>query len=134
MELIYPEESNILQRIAIQLHRELGCGFKEKVYQDAFELELKEAGIPYKREQRIQILYKGKPLNSEYIADFICYDKIIVELKAVSELTDVHFAQVLNYLTATNLDLGLLVNFGEKSLHVERIFNYRKNQINQNNP
>ena len=133
-KFLFEKETYNIRGCLINVHKELGCGFLENVYQDAFEQELKEAGIPYKREQRIQILYKGKPLNSEYIADFICYDRIIVELKAVSELTDVHFAQVLNYLTATNLDLGLLVNFGEKSLHVERIFNYRKNQNNQNNP
>ena len=116
------------------VHSELGCGFLEKVYQEALEREFTDKGIPFKREVNLKIYYKGNPLQQDYIADFVCYDKIIVELKAVSELTDVHFAQVLNYLTATDLDLGLLVNFGEKSLHVERIFNYRKNQINQNNP
>ncbi len=118
----------------IKVYNELGCGFFEKVYQEALELEFKEASIPYKREQKLQILYKGKPLQLDYIADFICYDKIVVELKAVSELSDIHLAQVLNYLKATNMDLGLLVNFGEQSLHIERIFNYRKNRKNQKNP
>ncbi len=97
-------------------------------------MEFIEAGVPYKRECRLPIYYKEKPLNVDYIADFYCYDSIIVELKAVSELSETHFAQVLNYLKATNQDLGLLVNFGEKSLHVERIFNYKKNQNNQINP
>ena len=80
------------------------------------------------------LYYRGIQLKQEYIADFICYGKIIIELKAVSELTDIHRAQVFNYLKATNLDLGLLVNFGEASLKVERLFNYRKNQSNQINP
>ncbi len=118
----------------INVHKELGCGFFEKVYQEALELEFKAHGIPYKREQKLPIYYKGEPLHLDYIADFICYDKIVIELKAVTELTDIHFAQVLNYLKATKMDLGLLVNFGENSLHVERIFNYRKNQKNQKNP
>lgn len=131
---LYQEETYNIRGCMIKVYNELGCGFFEKVYQEALELEFKASSIPYKREQKLQILYKGKPLNSDYIADFICYDKIIIELKAVSELTDIHFAQVLNYLKATNMDLGLLVNFGEKTLHIERVFNYRKNQKNQKNP
>lgn len=131
---LFEEETYKIRGCMINVHSELGCGFLEKVYQEALEREFVDAGIPYKREQKLHIFYKGEPLNLDYVADFICYDTIIVELKAVSELTDIHFAQVLNYLKATNLDLGLLVNFGEKSLHVERIFNYKKNHINQINP
>ena len=110
------------------VYNELGSGFLEKVYQEALEREFIEKDIPYKREAPIQILYKGVPLKQEYIADFICYDKIIVELKAVSELTEVHSAQVFNYLKATGLDLALLVNFGEERLKIERLFNYMKNK------
>ena len=105
---------------------ELGSGFLEKVYQEALEREFIEKKIPYKREAPLQIMYKGVPLHQEYIADFICYDKIIIELKAVSELTDVHSAQVFNYLKATNLDLALLVNFGGERLKIERLFNFMK--------
>lgn len=118
----------------MSVYNELGCGFLEKVYQEAFELELKSRNIPFEREKALRLYYRGKQLKQEYMADFICYGKIIVELKAVSELTDKHRAQVFNYLKATNLDLALLVNFGESSLKVERLFNYRKNQINQINP
>ena len=115
----------------MSVFNELGCGFLEKVYQEAFELELKARNIPYEREKAFRLYYRGIQLKQEYIADFICYEKIIVELKAVSELTDIHRSQVFNYLKATNIDLGLLVNFGETPLKVERLFNYRKNQINQ---
>lgn len=131
---LYQDETYNIRGCMIKVHKELGCGFYEKVYHEALELEFKASGIPYKREQKLQIFYKGEPLNLDYVADFICYDKIIIELKAVSELNEIHFAQVLNYLKATNLDLGLLANFGEQSLHVERVFNYRKNQNNQKNP
>ena len=112
------------------VYNELGSGFLEKVYQEALEREFIEKQIPYKREVPIQIFYKGVPLKQEYIADFICFDKVIVELKAVSELTEVHSAQVFNYLKATGLDLALLVNFGEERLKIERLFNYKKNKKN----
>jgi len=105
------------------VHRELGCGFLEKVYQEALERELIEAGIPYQREAQLPILYKGKPLEQQYVADFICFKKIIVELKAISKITDIERAQVINYLKATNFELGLLANFGETSLKVERLCN-----------
>ena len=114
---------------------ELGSGFLEKVYQEALELEFIEKGIPYKREAHLEIKYKGHPLQQEYIADFICYDKIIVELKAVTQLNEVHSAQVFNYLKATGLDLAILVNFGERNIKIERLFNFmKKKSENQNNP
>ena len=122
-DFLYQNETYNIRGCMIKVHTELGCGFYEKVYQEALELEFKASGIPYEREKRLPIFYKGEPLNLDYIADFICYNKIIIELKAVSQLTDIHFSQVLNYLKATDMDLGLLVNFGEQSLHVERIFN-----------
>lgn len=105
---------------------ELGSGFLEKVYQEALELEFQASGIPYEREVKLCISYKGKALQQEYIADFVCYGKIIVELKAVSKLNEVHEAQVLNYLKATGLDLALLVNFGETPVNIKRLFNFMK--------
>lgn len=105
------------------MHRELGCGFLERVYQDALELEFQERDIPYEREKSIQIMYKGKPLGEPYRADFVCYGKIIIELKALKELDGTHRAQVINYLKATKMKLGLLVNFGEMSAKVERLLN-----------
>ena len=134
MKYLLEEETFKIRGCLLNVHKELGCGFLEKVYQEALEMELIAAHIPYTREKALKIFYHGIQMKQEYIADFVCYDKIIVELKAMSELTDVHRAQVFNYLKATNLDLGLLVNFGETSLKVERLFNYSKNQINQKNP
>ena len=121
--LIYKKESYDICGALFAVHKELGCGFLERVYQDALECEFQERGIPYEREKEIQIMYKGKPLGDPYRADFVCYGKIIVELKAVSEATGVHRAQVLNYLKATNMKLGILANFGECFLTPERIVN-----------
>ena len=133
MNYYLEEETYEVRGALMRVFNDLGCGFMEKVYQEALELELKSSNIPFEREKALQLYYRGIKLKQEYVADFICYGKIIVELKAVSELTDKHRAQVFNYLKATNLDLGLLVNFGETSLKIERLFNYRKNQSNQSN-
>ena len=105
------------------VHRELGCGFLEAVYQEALAREFTEAGIPFKREFPLQINYKGQPLSKEYVADFVCYDSIIVELKAVSKITDIHKCQVKNYLKATGYKLGILANFGDISLETARVIN-----------
>lgn len=140
---LYEKESYAIRGCLMSVFNELGSGFLEKVYQEALEREFIEKGIPYKREAPLKIMYKGLPLEQQYFADFICYDKIIVELKAVTELTDVHSAQVFNYLKATGFDLAILVNFGEKQLKIERLFNFMKkkqantlinNQKNQINP
>ncbi|MBS2212135.1 GxxExxY protein [Carboxylicivirga mesophila] len=105
----------------MKVHRELGCGFLEQVYQEALEVELSKQGIPFEREAPLSITYDGVILNKQYFADFTCYDKIIVELKAVKELDNIHEAQVFNYLKATGYRLGLLINFGETSLEYKRI-------------
>ena len=120
---LYQEESYKIRGAVFAVHNELGCGFLERVYQDALENEFKERGIPYEREKLIQIMYKDKPLGEPYRADFVCYDKIIVELKALSALDGTHRAQVINYLKAAKMKLGLLVNFGEISAKVERLLN-----------
>ena len=133
MKYYLEEETYVVRGALMSVYNELGCGFLEKGYHEAFELELKSRNIPFEREKALRLYYRGIQLKQEYMADFICYGKIIVELKSVSELTDKHRAQVFNYLKATNMDLALLVNFGESSLKVERLFNYRKNQINQIN-
>ena len=121
--IIYKEESYAIRGAIIEVSKELGCGFLERVYQDALELEFRLRNIPYEREKSIQVMYKGHPLGEPYRADFVCYGKIIVELKAVEELSSTHRAQVLNYLHATKMKLGLLVNFGEQFSHVERLLN-----------
>lgn len=121
MNLIYKEESYEIIGAAMKAHQELGFGFLEEVYQQALEYEFKDVLIPYEREVPLKIRYKNEYLDKEYIADFICYDKIIVELKALSAVTSDHEAQVINYLKATGFKLGLLINFGTKSLFYKRL-------------
>ena len=116
MALIYPEESKRILGIALQLHREMGCGFKEKVYQDAFEVLLKEKGILYEKEKHIDLTFHGVRLEHDFFYDFLIEDKIGVEIKAVSEILGEYEAQIINYLHVSNHKLGLLLNFGSKSL------------------
>ncbi len=121
--LLYPEESYIIKGCMMEVHKELGSGFLEQVYQEALEREFKGAGVPYQRESHLRIKYKGEFLQKEYIADFVCYGKIIIELKTVSEITDIHKCQVLNYLKATGFQLGIIGNFAQKSLETARVVN-----------
>jgi GxxExxY protein len=99
-----------------EVHRQLGCGFLEGVYQEALKHELNLRKVPFIKEKKININYKGKILDKYYYADFICYDAILIELKALSSLNSNHESQVMNYLKATSLNIGLLINFGTKSL------------------
>ena len=122
--LFYRDESYKIRGALFAVHNELGCGFLERVYQDALEVEFRLRNIPYEREKAIQIVYKGEPLGEPYRADFVCYGKVIIELKSVSEILDVHRAQIINYLKATKMKLGFLVNFGEENLKIERIVRY----------
>jgi len=120
-EIIYKAESFKIIGACIEVHKELGSGFLEGVYQEALAVEMTKCGIPFERESELKISYKGICLNKKYIADFICYQKILLELKALSVLSTEHDSQVLNYLKATGFKLGLLVNFGNKSLESKRI-------------
>lgn len=124
MSLIYPEESFKITGALYEVHKHLGPGLLEKVYQEAFEKELKLQGIPYEREKSFTIMYKGEELGQKYIADFVCYDKIVVELKAVEDILPVHKAQIINYLAITGYKLGLLVNFNARQVKPERIVRY----------
>ena len=119
--LMYEAETGEIINACMTVHKELGNGFLEAVYQDALEIEFKDRGIPYAREAQIPIFYKGQRLDKEYYADFICYGKIIVELKCVSRLVNANKAQVINYLHGTKLNVGLLINFAEASLKWERL-------------
>jgi GxxExxY protein len=121
-ELLFKEESYKIVGACFEIYREKGCGFLESVYQECMEIELRLEGIPFVPQKPLALEYKGCPLRSKFVPDFICHDKIVVELKAASELTDEHRAQVQNYLKATGLKLGLLVNFGHyPKAQVERI-------------
>lgn len=111
-ELILKDEVFAIVGAAIEVHRELGPGFLEAVYQEALELELRERNIPFEAQKSLRIYYKGKVLNKEYFADLVCHGQIIVELKALDRLSGNEEAQVLNYLKATGLRVGVLINFG----------------------
>ena len=116
MALIYPDESKRLLGLAIRLHNEMGCEFREKVYQDAFEVLLKENKIPYEREKHIELVFHGVKLEHDFFYDFLIDNKIGVELKAVSEIVGEYESQLINYLHISNHKLGLLLNFGTTSL------------------
>ena len=105
---------------AMEVHRELGPGFLEAVYQEALAIELDEQFVPFQREVSLPITYKFTTLSCTYRADFICYGKILVELKAIQKLTDIEYAQVLNYMKATGHSRALLFNFGSPRLEYKR--------------
>jgi GxxExxY protein len=105
---------------AMEVHKELGSGFLEAVYQEALEREFTYQEIPHKSQPPVRIEYKGKPLKKKYEPDFICFDDVIVEIKAMDKLTSNEHAQIINYLKASRLKVGLLINFGAKSLEHQR--------------
>jgi len=112
MDLLYKEESYQIIGACFEVYKEKGCGFVEPVYQECLEIQFELMNLPYSAQTQLQLSYKGRPLKLKFIPDFVLFDKIIVELKAVKELNDEHRAQVHNYLRATGLRLGLLINFG----------------------
>ncbi len=121
-KLLFREECYSIQGAVFEVYREMGSGFLETVYQECLERELRSRGIPFVAQQELKLSYKGEVLNQFYKPDLICFDKIIVELKALREITGEHRSQVLNYLKATGMRLGLLVNFGQQQKAVvERI-------------
>ena len=124
MALLYPSESYKITGAIYEVHKELGPGLLEKVYQEALEKEFKLQGIPFEREKAFSITYKGEELEQKYIADFVCFDKIVIELKAVEELLPIHKAQLINYLAITGYKLGLLVNFNAIHVSPERIVRF----------
>ena len=111
-KILFKDECYEIQGAIFEVYREMGCGFLESVYQECLEKELSKRGIPFVTQQELQLTYKGEPLQQTYRPDLICYGQIIVELKAVKDIAPEHKAQVINYLKATGMKLGLLVNFG----------------------
>jgi GxxExxY protein len=120
-ELLYRDDTHRLIGLCMEIHRELGKGHDEVIYKDALTVELNKAAIPLAREKKFEVNYKGVVLPHFYFADFVVWDKILLEAKAVEKLVDAHVKQVLNYLAASKLKLGLLVNFGGDSLEWKRV-------------
>lgn len=121
--IIYKNEAFQIIGAAMEVHKTLGMGFLESVYQESMEIELTKRNIPFVSQKKIQIKYKDSLLNQYFVADLLCYDKIIIELKAVSAILPEHEAQIINYLKATGTKLGILLNFGEESLCFKRFPN-----------
>ena len=111
-EVLFAEGSYAIMGACFAVHKEKGCGFLEPVYQECMEIELEHLGIPFEAQKELRLTYRGRELRSKYIPDLVCFGRIIVELKAVTALAEEQVAQVLNYLHATGMELGILVNFG----------------------
>ncbi len=121
MGLFFEEETYAIRGAVFEVYREMGCGFLEAVYQECLEKELASKRIPFVSQPELNLNYKGKPLQQTYKPDLICYDQIILELKAAKDVAPEHKAQVINYLKATNLKIGLLINFGSHpKVQIER--------------
>ena len=120
-DIILKNESYKIIGLCMEVHNQLGAGFKEIIYKDALEIELKTHKIPFTREMQFKIEYKGVILPRRYPADFIVYEKIILEVKATSFIIDSFVAQTINYLKASGLQLGIIANFGEKSFTSKRV-------------
>ncbi len=111
-DLIYPDESYAIMGACFNVYKEKGAGFLEPVYQECLSIEFDYQSIPFVEQRELPLEYRGKRLSNKYKPDFICFDKIIIEIKAVSCIADEHRAQVINYLNASGLKLGILINFG----------------------
>jgi GxxExxY protein len=120
-EIIFKDESFQIVGLCMEVHRQLGMGFREVIYKDALEIEFRENNLPYQREKLYKIEYKGIILPHKYKADFIVFDQIVLEVKSTSLIVDSFVAQTINYLKASGLKLGMIVNFGEKSLNFKRV-------------
>ncbi len=127
--LLYKDEVYAIVGAAMEVHRTLGCGFLEAVYQEALEIKFNNRGIPHFAQKELPLIYKGRLLKKAYVADFVAYDMIIIELKASNGLTTLDDAQIINYLKASGLLVGVLINFGKDSLEWKRKVFETKNKI-----
>ena len=119
--LLYQELTEKILKACNRVHNELGCGFLEKVYQEALAIQMMEMGIAFEREKHLPITYHGKILKCDFYADFVVENKVIVELKAVTEMNPIFEAQIINYLKASGIKVGLLINFGVSHLQIKRL-------------
>lgn len=126
MALLAENETYQIIGSCMKVHQELGAGFLESVYQEAVEKTFAKNQVPYKLQQKIKILFDGAELDKYFVADFVCFDKIILEIKACEYISKSHQSQLLNYLKSTKMEIGLLVNFGESSLNWKRLINTPK--------
>ncbi|MFA9189681.1 GxxExxY protein [Flavobacterium magnesitis] len=124
-KILYKEESFKIIGACMKVHRSLGAGFLEAVYEEALMKEFLIQNIPFKRQLKLELYYDNQKLNKYYRADFVCYDSIILEIKAVTHIPDIFYAQLKNYLKCTQMDLGMLINFGTTSLTYKRIINLK---------
>ena len=122
--LLYKDLTDRILKAAYMVHNELGCGFLEKVYQEALAIQMTEMNIPFEREKHLKVFYHGKCLQCDYIADFVVDDKVILELKAVTEMDNVFKAQTINYLKITGYKAGFLMNFGQEQFQFKRLARY----------
>ena len=122
--LLYKDLTDRILQAAYTVHNELGCGFLEKVYQEALAIQMTEMNIPFEREKHLNVFYHGKCLQCDYIADFVVDDKVILELKAVTEMDNVFKAQTINYLKITGYKVGFLMNFGQEEFQFKRLARY----------
>ncbi|MFN5418158.1 MAG: GxxExxY protein [Flavobacteriia bacterium] len=120
-EFYFKNETYQIIGICMEVHNNLGMGFSEIVYKDALELEFKEAKIPYEREKEYSVKYKNQILSHKFYADFVVFDKVILEIKGVSTISQEFIAQSINYLKVSNNKIALIVNFGESKLNYKRI-------------
>jgi GxxExxY protein len=120
-DLLFKEESFKIIGICMEIHKTLGMGLKEINYKDAMEIEFIQNGIPYEREKRFSVKYKEKILRNPYVADFTVYDSIILEVKSASLIVESHTYQAISYLSVSQKKLGIIINFGEKSLKWKRV-------------
>lgn len=122
-ELLFKEESYKIIGTCIAVHKKLGAGFLDAVYKEVLEKEFKKNNIPYEKKKKLPIFYDGEPLNKHFTAEYVCYDKIIIEVKSVAQIEEQAKKEAVNYLKATHYKLGLLINFGQSSLKWKRLIN-----------
>jgi GxxExxY protein len=119
--LLYETEAFQIRGAAFEVYRAMGAGFLEAVYQECLEVEFANRGVPFEAHRPLALAYQGQPLRQTYVADFVCYDRVIVELKSVRTIAPEHRAQIVNYLRATDMKLGLLINFSASpKIEIER--------------